>query len=109
VAKVLVSIPSNPYDIFIEAGLLNRAGSILRDILSPSARCFLITVPTVRKAWSEPLMKSLADSGLQAQVVEMPEGESHKTLSTVERLARKLVSLGADRQSVILAFGGCVG
>src|SRR5690242_6774417 len=51
-------------------------------------------------------MKSLADSGLQAQVVEMAEGESHKTFSTVEHLARKLVSLGADRQSVILAFGG---
>jgi len=106
VAKVPVSIPPQPYDVIIEAGLLGRAGSILRDILSPSARFFVVTVPTVRKAWSEPLMKSLAESGLQAQVVEMAEGESHKTFSTVEHLARKLVSLGADRQSVILAFGG---
>ncbi|HEY6939641.1 MAG TPA: hypothetical protein VI424_20940, partial [Terriglobales bacterium] len=87
-AKVPVPIPPQPYDVIIEAGLLDRAGSILRDILSPGARCFVVTVPTVRKAWSEPLLKSLADSGLQAQVVEMAEGESHKTFSTVEHLAR---------------------
>src|SRR5437868_13034976 len=91
VAKVAVPIPAQPYDGFIEAGLLNNAGSILHDILPPAARCFVITAPTVRKAWAEPLMNSLAASGLQAQILEMPEGESHKTFSTVERLARKLV------------------
>ena len=108
VAKVSVPIPPQPYEVIIEAGLLSRAGSVLREVLSPSTRCFVITVPTVRKAWGDPLMSSLAAADLQAQIVEMPEGESHKTLSTVERLGRRLVALGADRHSVILAFGGGV-
>ncbi|HKC70537.1 MAG TPA: 3-dehydroquinate synthase family protein, partial [Terriglobales bacterium] len=107
-AKVSLPIPPQPYEVYIEAGLLGRAGSVLREILPPAARCFVITVPTVRKAWAEPLMNSLAEAGLQAQILEMPEGETHKTLSTVERLGRKLVTLGADRQSVILALGGGV-
>jgi 3-dehydroquinate synthase len=38
----------------------------------------------------------------------MPDGESHKTMNTVEHLARKLLKAGADRQSVIIAFGGGV-
>jgi 3-dehydroquinate synthase len=108
VAKVSLPIPPQPYDVQIEAGLLGRAGAVLREILPAGARCFVITVPTVRKAWGDPLMNSLAASDLQAQILEMPEGESHKTLSTVEQLARKLVTLGADRHSVILAFGGGV-
>ncbi|MGE5206117.1 MAG: 3-dehydroquinate synthase family protein, partial [Chlamydiota bacterium] len=107
-AKVSVPIPPQPYEVHIEAGLLGRAGAVLRDVLPPAARCFVITVPTVRKAWAEPLMASLAASGLEAQIIEMPEGEAHKTFFTVERLARKLVSLGADRHAVILAFGGGV-
>src|SRR5690242_83881 len=92
VAKVSLPIPPQPYDVQIEAGLLGRAGAVLREILPTGARCFVITVPTVRKAWGDPLMNSLAASDLQAQILEMPEGESHKTLSTVEQLARKLVT-----------------
>jgi 3-dehydroquinate synthase len=38
----------------------------------------------------------------------MPDGERHKQLATVERLAEKLAKLGADRNSVLIAFGGGV-
>jgi 3-dehydroquinate synthase len=38
----------------------------------------------------------------------MPEGERFKRLATVERLSEKLSSLGADRDAVVLAFGGGV-
>jgi 3-dehydroquinate synthase len=36
----------------------------------------------------------------------MPEGERHKRLKTVEGLAEQLSVLGADRNAVIVAFGG---
>jgi 3-dehydroquinate synthase len=38
----------------------------------------------------------------------MPEGERFKRLATVEELAEKLVGLDADRNAVIVAFGGGV-
>ena len=38
----------------------------------------------------------------------MPDGERSKTLSQLEKLAKQMVSRGADRHSVLLAFGGGV-
>jgi len=38
----------------------------------------------------------------------MPDGESAKKFATVEKLAARMVSLGADRRSVVLALGGGV-
>ena len=38
----------------------------------------------------------------------MPDGERSKTLAELQKLAEKLVSLGADRHSVLLALGGGV-
>ena len=38
----------------------------------------------------------------------MSDGERHKNIATVEALAEKLTRLGAERNAVILAFGGGV-
>ena len=38
----------------------------------------------------------------------MPDGERHKKLATVEKLSEQLSRLGADRNSIIVAFGGGV-
>ena len=38
----------------------------------------------------------------------MPNGERHKKLATVEKLCEQLSRLGADRNSVVVAFGGGV-
>src|SRR5215467_8226368 len=38
----------------------------------------------------------------------MPDGEVAKKLSTVERLGSQLVQAGADRDAILLAFGGGV-
>ena len=38
----------------------------------------------------------------------LPSGESHKRLATVESLAQQLALAGADRDSILLAFGGGV-
>jgi 3-dehydroquinate synthase len=62
----------------------------------------------VRKHWGDVLRKSFNEAGRTVEVVEMPDGERSKTLSQLEKLASKLVSRGADRQSVILALGGGV-
>jgi 3-dehydroquinate synthase len=40
--------------------------------------------------------------------VEMADGERHKELATVEKLAEELVRQGADRESLVIAFGGGV-
>jgi 3-dehydroquinate synthase len=62
----------------------------------------------VRRRWGQKLLASLSAAGFAAKIVEMPDGERHKKLATVEALSEKLSRLGADRSAVIVAFGGGV-
>jgi 3-dehydroquinate synthase len=116
--RVTIAVQPCPYDAIIENGLLERAGEQLREILSvaraPSLASrdgkplFVVTVPPVRSRWGKKLMKSLSGVGFKAQFIEMDDGERYKKLATVEKLAEKLTRLNADRNSVIVAFGGGV-
>jgi 3-dehydroquinate synthase len=107
----MISIPvaaaSGSYDVLIGSGLLARAGESLSKLLD-DRRVIVVTVPPVRKRWGKILLKSLADAGIACSVVEMPNGERAKRLSTLEGLAEKLVKLEADRNAVLIALGGGV-
>jgi len=106
--RVTITAPPRPYEAVLESGLLQNAGTHLRQLLGPGRRLFVVTVPPVRRKWGKKLMASLADAGFPAQLVEMPDGERYKRLVTVEQLAEKLSRLGADRNAVLVAFGGGV-
>jgi len=106
--RVTIAVPPCPYDAIIENGLLERAGEQLRGVVGNRQQFFVVTVPPVRRKWAKKLIMSLSAAGLTARVVEMSDGERHKKLATVEQLAEKLTRLGADRNAVIVAFGGGV-
>jgi len=107
--RVNIDVPPRPYQAVIESGLIDRAGVQLRQIYSHKAPgVFVITVAPVRRRWGKKLMNALMVAGFEARLLEMPDGERYKKLATVERLAQKLASLGADRGGVIVAFGGGV-
>jgi len=107
-AQVTIHVPPRPYQAIIENGLLDRAGSILSELLPQASRIFVITVPPVRKRWGAKLIKSLKAVGFTPQVITMADGEPSKRLETLEALAERLVRLGADRKAVIIALGGGV-
>ena len=103
-----VPVSSRPYQALIETGLLRRLGELLRERLPGRSQYFVITVPTVRKHWGDPLRAALAQAELAPQFFEMPDGERAKTLGTVADLAGKLLRKSADRKAVVLGFGGGV-
>jgi len=106
--RVDIAVSPRPYAALIECGLLERVGESLLEILGNRRPLFVVTVPPVRRRWGRTLMKSLSSAGFKAKFVEMPDGEPHKKLPTVEALAQELARLGADRDALILAFGGGV-
>ena len=114
--RVTIALPPRPYDAVIENGLLQGVGEKLCEVFgaggSPAKasgkRLFVVTVASVRRRWGKKVMASLAASGFAAQILEMPDGERHKKLATVEKLSEQLSRLGADRNSAIVAFGGGV-
>jgi 3-dehydroquinate synthase len=106
--RVPIKLPSGSYEAWIESGLLSRAGEILQNTLGGPRHCFVVTVPAVAQRWGKALKTSLAASKHQTEWLGMPDGERHKRLATVEKLAECMVERGADRDSVVIAFGGGV-
>jgi 3-dehydroquinate synthase len=116
--RVTIALPRSSYDAVIEGGLLEQVGDRLREILlgvpaSSPASCegkalFVVTVPPVRRRWGKKLARSLLAAGFTPGFIEMRDGEGHKKLATVEELGEKLMRLGADRNALIVAFGGGV-
>ncbi|HVO59825.1 MAG TPA: 3-dehydroquinate synthase [Terriglobales bacterium] len=106
--RVVVKTEPRVYEVVIENGLLARAGGHLREIFPDRKKCFVVTVPVVRRKYGRQLAEALADANWDAQFVPMPEGERYKQMAMVEALAEKLARAGADRNAVVLAFGGGV-
>lgn len=108
VPSVRVTTPLAEYDVHIGSGLLPTLYPRLRRLTRPVGRplrTFVVTSPEIWSLWHERFLASFpADS--QPSVLFLPPGERHKRLGQVEALAEQLVAAGADRDSILLAFGG---
>jgi 3-dehydroquinate synthase len=90
----------------VERGLLRSTCAFLQEQIAPQSKVFLVSSPPILTLWGEPLIESFSQAGRQIAVIEMLDGETSKRLGTLEKLAVKMVSQGADRQSVVVAMGG---
>jgi 3-dehydroquinate synthase len=108
VSSIRVTTPQAAYDVTIGAGLLRTLYPRLRTLNAGSApKTFVVTSPEIWALWHRRFLASFpADA--QPPVLFLPAGERHKRLATVESLAQQLVLAGADRDSILLAFGGGV-
>jgi 3-dehydroquinate synthase len=66
-------------------------------------RVFVLTSPEIWALWSKAFLSSFAEPPI---ALFLPSGEKHKTLSSVEGLARQMAAAGGDRGSLLIAFGG---
>ncbi|MGH9480564.1 MAG: 3-dehydroquinate synthase [Terriglobales bacterium] len=105
--KITVSL-ATPYTAVVERGALAHAAQLVRKYLPEGGKAVVVTTPTVRRLWGAAVEASLAASGLPATVLEMPDGERHKTLGTLASLAEGMVRAGADRDALVVALGGGV-
>ena len=104
--SVRVTTPQAQYDVHIGPNLLRTLYTRLRKLAAPKPlRAFVITSPEIWALWHQQFLASFpADS--QPTTLFLPPGERHKRLAQVEALAEQLVAAGADRDSILLAFGG---
>jgi len=107
---ISVRTASAVYDVLIVPGLLASIGPRIDALLNGALttgkqRAFVVTSPEI---WS--LHGATLASGFPAvpTLLEIPAGEEHKRLSTIERLLEELAQHGADRDSLLIAFGGGV-
>jgi 3-dehydroquinate synthase len=106
VPVIPVNTPSATYDVTISPNLLRTLPARLKK-LNPEKpfRPFVITSPNIWALWSKPFLASFKEP---PTVLFHPAGERHKRMSSVESLAQQLSTAGADRDALLLAFGGGV-
>lgn len=105
--SVRVDLDKRAYNINIAPELLSKAGHLLEGVCAPS-KVVVISNPTIMKYHGKALLSSLEEYGFKAGIIEVPDGESYKTLETAGELYNKLAELHAERGTPIIAFGGGV-
>jgi 3-dehydroquinate synthase len=66
-------------------------------------RVFVLTSAAIWALWGECFQQSFGEAPV---VLFLEPGERHKTLASVEKLLRQMAEAGADRGSLLIAFGG---
>lgn len=74
----------------------------------PGNRLFLVSDDRVAPLYGEPLRARLSGRGLDVELLTFPEGEASKSRQEKARLEDRLLSLGAARDSALVAVGGGV-
>ncbi len=103
--RITVRTGSHDYEALVERGALENAAVHLRPFLS-KRKLFVVTTAPVWAQQGVRLERGLA--GEPFLRLTMPDGEEHKRLATVEKLAYQMLESGADRGSLLAAFGGGV-
>lgn len=104
--RVRVGLGDRSYGIWIGPGLLPRLGELAAQAVPAAGRLFVITHPRLERLHGAGLLASLGPR--LGGTLHVPAGERSKTLRRAERLYDELLALGADRTSVVVAFGGGV-
>src|SRR5580692_11740688 len=92
-----VETPQRSYDAIVERGAVRRIPDFL------PAKHGKIFVVTTKDVWD---LHDANFAEIPHNVIFFPGGESKKRLSEVEAMAEQMLAAGADRSSLVIAFGG---
>jgi 3-dehydroquinate synthase len=105
--RVEVNLPAGRYPIEIEPGGMEGLGAAVRRVHA-GGRVVVVTNPVVGALYGAAAVRSLEAAGLDVALVEIPDGEVHKTLATWRDLVEDLVDIGVTRSTPVVALGGGV-
>ena len=101
---IRVETPSAKYGVVTGSGLIGSLAPRIERIAGKlPRRVFVLTSPEIWALWNEAFLSSFAEPPI---ALFLASGEKHKTLSSVEGLARQMAAAGGDRGSLLIAFGG---
>jgi len=101
---ITVSLGDRSYPIIVGNGLLGGAFDLSEFVAGDD--CLIVSNVTVAPLYGERILANLA--GKQTTAVELPDGEAHKSIATMQTILDKLVESGANRDTTVIALGGGV-
>ncbi|MEO1204523.1 MAG: iron-containing alcohol dehydrogenase, partial [Pseudomonadota bacterium] len=99
-----VELGSRSYPIVIDRGLFGGHFDLSAHIAGPD--CLIVTNETVAPLYADALRQCL--DGKDVAMIQLPDGEQHKTLATAATVIDRLVDSRAARDTTVVALGGGV-
>jgi 3-dehydroquinate synthase len=104
VQTIRVETPTAKYNVMAGSGLIESLSQRIERVHGRlPRRVFVLTSAPIWALWHESFLRSFAEPPI---ALFLAPGEEHKTLKSVEDLARQMVAAGGDRGSLLIAFGG---
>ena len=104
---VRVELGARAYDVVVGLDVLDTLGARLA-ALGFAGRCGLVTSTRVGALYRARAERALVTAGFTPVVVEIPDGEEHKTLATLGTIFDALLRAGIERRTPLVALGGGV-
>lgn len=95
-------------DLYVGEGLLEQFGALVRSCWPEARRVWLVSDSHVAPLWSRQVVEAIAAENLVVEELQVPAGETSKSLPQVERLLDQLIEGRVDRRDVVVALGGGV-
>jgi len=102
--SLTVDLGDRSYPIVIGAGLLASGFNLTEHM--PGDSCLVVTNKTVGPLYFDKLRSCLGD--IHVTHIELPDGESFKTVKTTETILDELIANRAGRDTTVIALGGGV-
>jgi len=104
VQTIEVDTPSAKYKVLAGSGLLETIAPRMQRVLGKlPRRVFVLTSAPIWALWGKTFLASFPEPPI---VLFLEPGEKYKTMASVDRLLREMARAGADRGSLLIAFGG---
>jgi len=104
VQTIRVETPTAKYNVMAGSGLIASLSPRIERVHGKlPRRVFVLTSAPIWALWHESFLRSFAEPPI---ALFLAPGEEHKTLKSVEELARQMARAGGDRGSLLIAFGG---
>lgn len=104
--RVTVNLGERSYDVVVGTGLAPRLTSFV-SLPGDAERAVLVTHPGLQDR-ALAVVESFSESGIDARIVTVPEGESSKSLPVVGKLLEDFASHGLHRADLVIGLGGGV-
>jgi 3-dehydroquinate synthase len=104
---IRVELGARSYAIHVGRGNLPTVGARAR-AASNGSHVALVTNPTVDALWGDRVRASLAEAGVPATTIAIPDGERHKNVVTLAALWERLAAARIERGGLVVALGGGV-
>lgn len=98
---------ASSYEICIGYDIMDRIGLLVAKNM-PALHYVIITDVNVAAIYGRLLLDRLRGMELSVDIIEFPAGEDAKSIGTAIAVVERLLSLGADRKSALVALGGGV-